>query len=150
MALRMIKLMASTADLFASKADVLVCPANTRGIMGAGLAKEFKRRFPAESADYWKWATGGYIFAGQIQIMSAESRIVFATTKDDWRNKSEIRWIEQICQELVDLADELKWKSAAVPALGCGLGGLDWLLVYGLMVRYLTEAETTFEIYPPK
>lgn len=126
-----------TGDLFRSGAAVLVCPVNTRGPMGGGIAVPFLRRFPEASARYQESARRGELRPGGV-LLEASHRllnthknppawIAFLATKDHWQRPSRIEWIEEGLSNLVQVLNAKgSIASCAIPALGCGHGGLGW------------------------
>jgi O-acetyl-ADP-ribose deacetylase (regulator of RNase III) len=121
--------------------------------MGAGLALEFKRCFPEIMSPYQAACRDGSLVPGKIlptKTRDARVRIVLNfPTKDHWRHPSNLTWIDQGLDRLLALAGELGITSVAVPALGCGYGGLHWADVLALMQRHLTDSEIEFHVYPP-
>jgi O-acetyl-ADP-ribose deacetylase (regulator of RNase III) len=127
-------------NIFDSGCMALVNPVNCQGVMGKGLAKEFKKRFPRNYHIYKDACTDGHLQTGRILIHEENGHVIINfPTKDDWRSPSEYRYIET---GMKYLATQLKYlpfiTSIAFPPLGCGLGGLDWDVVsegieYGLI-----------------
>jgi O-acetyl-ADP-ribose deacetylase (regulator of RNase III) len=121
----------SDGDIFASGCEALVNPVDAEtGAQGAGLAKEFKRRWPAAAASYKGWCRSGLVRPGDVLprrvSLVATCWIVFAATKAHWRSPSQLEWIARCCDKLVEASNEPGFKSIGVPAIGCGLGELRW------------------------
>jgi O-acetyl-ADP-ribose deacetylase (regulator of RNase III) len=151
-------------DIFSSRAQTLVNPVNTKGVMGAGLALEFKRRYPQMFEDYRRRCTAGELRLGepylwkpapeQLELGSAdqpadERWIVNFPTKDHWRDPSRL---QDILAGLDSLAAQIPaWgvRSLACPALGCGLGGLDWAAVGPLVQARLARCGIPAELFAP-
>jgi O-acetyl-ADP-ribose deacetylase (regulator of RNase III) len=131
-------------NIFDSTADVLVCPVNCVGVMGKGLALEFKRRFPEMFRYYKGLCTKGWISPGSAKLITKNTAI-FAT-KDDWRNPSKIEWVEK---GLAAIANCNCWEysSIALPQLGCGCGGLDWVDVWPLYEKHLGDLPCNVEVW---
>jgi O-acetyl-ADP-ribose deacetylase (regulator of RNase III) len=118
-------------DILAADAEALVNPVNCVGVMGAGLALQFKRAFPQNFAAYETACAAGQLQPGTMLVhatgaLSGPRWIVNFPTKRHWR---EVSRLEDVEAGLLALADEVKRRgirSIAVPALGCGLGGLKW------------------------
>lgn len=128
-------------DIFNSGCMALVNPVNCQGIMGKGLAKEFKKRFPRNFHIYKDACAQGHLQTGRILIH--EEKCVFIInfpTKDNWRSPSEYHYIES---GMKFLATQLKFlpfiTSIAIPPLGCGLGGLEWNIVSDMIVNGLED-----------
>lgn len=140
-------------SLFDSQADVWINTVNTRGVMGAGVAKEFSKRFrtllkPYERACYDRKLHPGDILPIPILFPPPHVIVCFAT-KDHWKNPSKIEWIESGLEKLSAWAKRQNIKSVAVPALGCGNGGLQWNLVEPLILEHLGWLGEGLEVYPP-
>jgi O-acetyl-ADP-ribose deacetylase (regulator of RNase III) len=143
-------------DIFLSKAEALVNPVNCVGVSGKGLAKEFKKRFPEADDCYVKLCRMGVIIPGHVQMlregMLPEGKwIAYFPSKDHWRNPSQT---DRISSGLDALARGLvlrKIKSVAIPALGCGNGGLAWSDVKPLIESaFKNNPEINVEVYEPK
>jgi O-acetyl-ADP-ribose deacetylase (regulator of RNase III) len=135
--------------MFNSKADMLVNPVNCVGVMGAGLALQFKKRYPSMYKEYAEKCKSGEIQLGKPYIHTVDDiKIVSFPTKHHWRNKSKL---EDVNNGLAALAGQLKCnppKMLAIPAIGCGLGGLKWKDVHPLILEHLSEI-CELDIYPP-
>jgi O-acetyl-ADP-ribose deacetylase (regulator of RNase III) len=138
-------------DLFESSLQTLTNTINTVGVMGAGIAKEFKARYPAMFEDYKRRCGEGLVRAGEPYLwQSGEGKAILNfPTKEHWRGKSQMIWIEQGLDFLSH--HYLLWRieSLALPALGCSHGGLAWLDVRAVMERYLSALDIPIEIYEP-
>ena len=126
-------------NIFESRADVLVNTVNTVGVMGKGLAKEFKRIYPDMFKSYQDYCENGLLTLGKLQLYKTPNKWVLNfPTKANWRNPSKLEYIEQGLQKFVDHYERLGIKSIAFPMLGCGNGGLSWEKeVKPLMLKYL-------------
>lgn len=138
------------ADIFKSHADILVNPTNCVGVMGKGLALEFKKRFPTNYAQYALACRRG-IQPGEIFPVTSESKIIINfMTKDHWKNPSNLEWIDAGLAKLATWydTDEYRKLCMSVPQLGCGLGGLLWEDVLTLMEKHLGEFENVRILIP--
>jgi O-acetyl-ADP-ribose deacetylase (regulator of RNase III) len=114
-------------DLLAADAEALVNAVNTAGVMGKGLALQFKRAYPRMFEEYRRACQAGEVRLGTMHLFDTGTRlIVNFLTKGHWRAKSRLADVELGLEDLVRVLDEHEVKSVAVPPLGCGLGGLDW------------------------
>jgi O-acetyl-ADP-ribose deacetylase (regulator of RNase III) len=141
------------ATLFESHAHVLVNTVNCCGVMGKGIALEFKKRYPMMYRDYRQRCMLGKVRVGLPYIYKVdESRwILNFPTKDHWKNPSRLEWIERGLTYVVNNVKSWGVRSLAFPALGCTNGGLDWEhQVLPLMMRILGDLDVPVEIYPPK
>ena len=143
------------ADIFRSKAEALVNPVNCLGILGKGLAKQFNQHFPDECRRYMAWCQSGEARIGAVlaapTAIERPRWIIHFPTKDDWRHKSQLNYIARGLVDLVDCVGKFAIDSVAVPALGCGEGGLPWSAVKALIMSHLESAanDTRWEVYPP-
>lgn len=126
-------------SIFDVGATTLVNPVNPQGVMGAGLAKEFKKRYPDYFKLYKIWCKE---LAEELATLEEEDfgkiyttykgtpNIISAFTKRHWKHKSEYHYIDSFlkqfsCDIYCGRASDLI-ETIAIPKLGCGLGGLDW------------------------
>lgn len=138
-------------SIFDSGADWLVNPVNAYGVHGAGLAKEFARRYPEAAAEYTARCRAplSLVSAGSIFVVSVignseppVQKICFFATKQHWKDKSKIEYIEAGLSTLKDyMNSEETSKTIAFPAIGCGLGGLDWNQVKPLLIEFRNQVE---------
>jgi len=118
-----------TTSLFQADADALVNPVNCVGVMGRGLALAFKRNFPVTSQRYIRAARAGEVQIGQICVAErpgAPRYILHVPTKKHWRARSRLEDVEAGITALAATVQTQGLASVAIPALGCGLGGLRW------------------------
>jgi O-acetyl-ADP-ribose deacetylase (regulator of RNase III) len=121
-------------DLLASGAEALVNPVNCVGVAGKGLALAFRQRWPGAFKEYrhacdWGWLRPGRILPVLVPDETSDSQatlILHFPTKRHWRTPSRLKDIEAGLPVLAAYLREYAVRSVAVPALGCGLGGLDW------------------------
>jgi O-acetyl-ADP-ribose deacetylase (regulator of RNase III) len=140
-----------SGNLFQSKAQTWVNAVNCVGVMGKGIALEFKKRFPEMFRDYEARCRAGDVCLGQPYLYRQllGPWILNFPTKGHWREGT----------RLADLVVGLEWlvqhykawgiSSLAVPALGCGNGGLDWCEVGPVLESYLGQMDIPVEIYAP-
>lgn len=134
-------LMYVDTNLFESPAQVLVNTVNTVGVMGKGIALQFKKLYPAMFKEYQHLCETGELTVGKLWIYKTNNKWVLNfPTKTDWRQKSKIEYIEQGLQKFVETYKERGIESIAFPQLGVGNGGLDWNHeVKPLMEKYLRK-----------
>lgn len=139
------------ADILQSKAQTLVNTVNCVGIMGKGIALEFKKRFPEMFEDYAERCKRGEVKPGIPYLYKTlfPPQIINFPTKDDWRSISKLSDIERGLQILVQKYKEWEVTSLAIPPLGCGNGQLEWKAVGPLMYRYLSQLDIPAEMYAP-
>ena len=142
-------------NLFESDAEALVNAVNTVGVMGKGIALQFKNLFPHNYKVYANACKDGTLVPGKLLVVTEVSEalgkktIVNFPTKLHWRNPSEYTYVESGLQELAKAIKEHGIKSIAMPALGAGLGGLDWDKVKTLIEQYLGNALCEVHVYLP-
>lgn len=114
-------------DLFECGADCLVNAVNCEGIMGKGIAYQFKIRFPENNKSYVKACRSGELKIGKIHFFTENGiTVINLPTKDKWRQPSKMEYVEEGMDNLVELLPKLGVKKIAIPSLGCGNGGLLW------------------------
>lgn len=144
-----------SGDLLSSGAEAIVNTVNCVGVMGRGIALQFKKRFPDNFKAYAVACKRGEVIPGKMFVYASEGflnprYIINFPTKRHWRGASTI---EDIDSGLIDLARVLKEKnikSIAVPPLGCGLGGLNWTDVKNSIEKALASlTDVRIDIYQP-
>lgn len=147
-----------TGDLFLDKSEALVNTVNCVGVMGKGVALEFKRRWPENYKAYKKACDSKKLRPGNMLIYeltnlfgkSETKFIVNFPTKDHWRAKSKLEYISEGLDSLISDIKKYRIKSIAFPPLGCGNGGLDWDIVRPMMLERLSELnDVNVSIYAP-
>ena len=140
-----------TGDMFESRAQTLVNTVNCVGVMGKGIALEFKKRFPEMFEDYAKRCRKGEVKLGRPYLYrsSSGSWILNFPTKDHWRSVTRLKDIISGLEFLAQHYKEWDIKSLAVPPLGCGHGQLEWRIVGPTLYRYLERLDIPVELYAP-
>lgn len=138
-------------DLFASEAQTLVNTVNCVGVMGKGIALEFKKRFPSLFDDYAERCARKQVRLGEPYLYSAAGGklVVSFPTKDHWRSPSRLADIENGLDYFVEHYMEWGITSIAFPPLGCGNGGLEWSEVGPLIYGKLHKLPISIEVYAP-
>lgn len=119
-------------NLLEAPAEALVNTVNTAGIMGKGIALQFKQAYPQMFRAYERDCKAGAVKLGKVQVfdlgglVGGPRWIINFPTKGHWRAGSRMADIETGLQDLVATIKRLHIRSIAVPPLGCGNGGLDW------------------------
>lgn len=144
-------------NIFNSKAQALVNPVNTVGIMGAGLAAKFKARFPAHFDAYAEACNKGLVRVGEVFVTrerslwskNANCYVISFPTKQHWRDPSQMEWIVGGIKHLHEFVDKQHIFSLAIPALGCGRGGLHWPDVRAVIKREFANSPVDVTVYEP-
>ena len=139
------------SDLFQSEAQTLVNAVNCAGVMGKGIAREFKRRYPAMFADYAERCRQGLVRLGEPYLYRGQAPpyILNFPTKKHWWSPSKL---EDIAAGLAWLEAQYRdWgiTSLAVPALGCGAGQLAWEVVGPVLSAALERLNIPVELFAP-
>lgn len=171
----------SNASIFDLEVDAIINPVNCKGVSGAGLAKEFARRYPTEQRQYEELcgrnvyspdATGtvrkasafspGDVFAvtgidvtkleaeiideGSLErLLKQRRKVIYFPTKNHWKRPSTYEYIEKGLKSL----RKLELTSVAIPALGCGLGGLNPEVVSRQVFEALQDTDWTVYLLNP-
>lgn len=138
-------------NLFESTAETRVNTVNCVGVMGTGVALEFKKRFPAMFEDYLARCQRGEVRLGRPYLYADTSgvRIMNFPTKNHWRSPSRLADIERGLDYLLAHTGEWNLRTVAFPPLGCGNGGLEWAEVGPLLYSKLRNADFEVEVYAP-
>lgn len=142
-------------NLLESNAQALVNTVNTDGVMGKGIALQFKNQFPNNFKAYAKACKNGTIGIGnsfvyeEETLLNGSKLIINFPTKTSWRKPSEYEYITKGLANLIDIIKEYQIQSIAIPPLGAGNGGLDWNQVKTLLIDYLQDLECNIYIYEP-
>ncbi len=142
-------------DLLTADVDALVNTVNCVGVMGKGIALQFKRRYPSVFKAYEQACKRGEVKIGQMFVVSTEQLsgprfVINFPTKKHWRSPSNLEYIEQGLISLGEAIRQHGITSIAIPPLGAGSGGLDWAVVEPTIVRALGNLDDVdIRIYAP-
>lgn len=137
-------------DIFKSDKQTIVNPVNLVGVMGGGLAKVFKERYPAMFKEYKEHCDSNEFTLGSLHLYDApDKKILNFPTKVDWQDDSKYQYIEIGLRTFVLNYETMGITSICFPALGCGLGSLDWELVKFLMEMHLSDLDIPIEVIEP-
>lgn len=136
------------SNIFDSSCQTLVNAVNCEGFMGKGIALEFKKRYPLMFASYKAICNNKLLSPGKLHLWKSDDKwILNFPTKDKWRNKSEISFIEDGLIKFVSMYQEKGIVSISFPHLGCSNGGLDFEKdVKPLMIKYLDDLDILIEV----
>lgn len=137
-------------NMFESSCQCLVNTINCVGVMGRGVALEFKKRYPENYFDYVKRCEAKEVKPGLPYFYQNKDRLILNfPTKDHWRMPSRLSDVEAGLDWFLAHYKESGVNSIAFPPLGCGNGGLDWKDVGPLMYRKLKDLPIEIEAYAP-
>lgn len=137
-------------SIFTSFSMALVNPVNTLGVMGNGLAKQFKINYPENYKKYVNKCNQGFNI-GEIFITTEKSKLILNfPTKTHWQLPSKIEYIQLGLITLKNIIEKYHVMSIAIPALGTGLGNLPWNTVHDLMLTELQYTPSVIEIFSPQ
>lgn len=138
-------------DILKSESQTLVNTVNCVGVMGKGIALEFKKRFPDMYKDYLERCNCKEVKIGVPYLYKTlfPPQIVNFPTKKHWREASGIADIERGLDYLLEHCKEWNITSLAIPPLGCGNGQLEWEQVGPLIYSRLKQIHIPVEIYAP-
>lgn len=142
-------------NLLEAKAEALVNTVNCVGVMGKGIALQFKQAYPENFKQYKSACDRGEVEPGQMFTVATGNLfnpryIINFPTKRHWKGKSKLKDVEAGLRALVAEVQQLGIRSIAIPPLGCGNGGLDWAMVKPLIVNAVAElSDITVMIFEP-
>ncbi len=143
-------------NLLKADAEALVNTVNTVGVMGKGIALQFKKAFPENFRAYEAACRRDEVRLGKVFVyptgkLTENPRFILNfPTKEHWRSKARLVDIERGLRDLVDQVQRLRISSIAIPPLGCGLGGLRWSEVEPLIGKAFAPLEDVeVAIYGP-
>ena len=145
-------------DMFEEPTEAIVNTVNCVGVMGKGVALEFKRRWPENFKAYKKLCDENKISPGRMFVFENNDflgdgkhrYLINFPTKQHWRAKSKIEYVQDGLKDFVCQVRALGIQSVALPPLGCGNGGLNWSEVRPLIEQSLSELpEVKFVVFAP-
>ena len=142
-------------NLLLADVEALVNTVNCVGVMGKGLALQFKQAYPNNFKAYAKACAIGEVQAGRMHIhdnggLINPRWIINFPTKRHWRDGSRLEDVASGLAALVADVQRLSIRSIAIPPLGCGLGGLDWAVVQPTIERaFETLPDVAVHLYTP-
>ena len=144
----------STGNMFDAHVDAIVNTVNLVGVMGKGVALQFKERFKNNFQVYKQACDDRTLGIGNSLVVEEmwQGRNIWVInfpTKVHWRNPSEYMYIERGLENLIDIIHKYAIKSIAIPPLGAGNGGLDWYRVKDLIVSKLSSLDCDIVVFEP-
>jgi O-acetyl-ADP-ribose deacetylase (regulator of RNase III) len=147
-------------NILSSQAHAIVIPVNCVGVMGAGLARQFKEKYPELFVRYYNECMQGKLKEGEctsiatyIKGKSHQTVFILAATKGHWKNDSTVEGVRNCIENILKEVEKHQVSSVAIPAIGCGLGGLDWKDVEPMITEtfsaYKKESTKIVDVYAP-
>ena len=141
-------------NILESPATALVNTVNLVGIMGKGIALQFKNQFPDNDKLYQKACKTGDIAIGKLFVTKqstifGDKIIINFPTKNDWRKPSEYSYIQAGLDDLIKVIEQYQITSIAIPPLGAGNGGLNWVRVRSMIEQALSNLNVDITVYEP-
>lgn len=133
-----------TGNLLEAPVEALTNAVNTVGIAGKGIASQFKERYPENFEAYQAACKTGEVEVGRMFITEVPQGgtvdigpryVINFPTKKHWRGAAQLSYVEKGLYDLVEQIEQYKIASVAIPALGCGHGGLEWVVVRPMMAE---------------
>lgn len=133
-----------TGNLLEADTEALVNTVNEVGVMGKGIALQFRESFPESSREYMAAAASHEVRVGRVLVTRGNNLvgpkwIIHFPTKRHWRQPSKAEWVRDGLKDLIHVVQERQIRSIAIPPLGCGNGGLDWREVRAMIEQAFVE-----------
>lgn len=139
-------------DILKENTEAIVNTVNCVGVMGKGLALQFKNKYPQNFREYAIACENKEIIPGKMFVYhtgETPKYIINFPTKTHWKINSKMKDIENGLNDLLNIIIKLNIQSIAIPPLGSGLGGLDWNNVKQVIEQKLSNVECKILIYEP-
>ena len=140
----------TVGNILQADCQALINTVNTVGVMGKGIALAFKKSFPANYKEYRIAFEAGELEVGKVLVHKTgqitPQFVINFPTKEHWRQRSKIEYVETGLDDLVSVIKEYEIKSLAIPPLGCGNGGLKWEVVRPLIEEKLGQLSKSIQI----
>jgi len=144
-----------TGNILESDAQALINTVNTLGVMGKGIALQFKKAYHNNFKAYSEACKRKEVVVGKVfvtkdsNLNSGEKFIINFPTKTDWRKPSEYTYIESGLDDLIRVLNDNNIRSVAIPPLGAGNGGLEWEKVKKILGHKLNNLDVKITVYEP-
>ncbi|RZJ94301.1 MAG: hypothetical protein EOO60_03330, partial [Hymenobacter sp.] len=147
-------LLNAEGNLLQASTDALINTVNTEGVMGKGIALQFKEAFDLNYRLYRQACKEQRVRVGEMFVTETHELvgprfIINFPTKRHWKENSRLEYITDGLEDLKRVITEYSITSVAMPPLGCGNGGLDWQQVRPLIVHAMAEVAIPIQLYEP-
>lgn len=141
-------------NIFDFEVDAIVNTINCVGVMGKGIALQFKHKYPANFKEYKYQCDKGDIQLGKVfvfhnDLIKKPKYIINFPTKKHWREKSQYQFIDLGLKSLNEEIKKRNITSIVIPPLGCGNGGLEWSRVKNLIINILSDSDIDIVVTEP-
>lgn len=137
-------------NLLESEAECLVNGVNCEGVMGKGIAFQFKEKFPDNYLHYVEACRTGECQIGKVFFCEDKGKLIANfPSKNRWRQPSQLSYISSGLISLVEGLQKRVIRSVAIPPIGCGNGGLSWPVVKEMIEKAFEESDITVYLYEP-
>ena len=144
----MTKLIHRSGDLFTSDAPALCHGVNVQGVMGAGIAKAFRAKWPEMFVAYREECLSYELQAGEVFIWDAGDVVIYnAASQRSTGPSARYCWLESSIAAALDDADARSLDRIAMPLIGCGIGGLSWERVEPILERLAAAHVCDLEVW---
>lgn len=137
-------------SIFNSNCQTIVNTINCFGVMGKGLALEYKKKFPDMFLRYKELCGKKLIRPGILWLYKGEKWVLNFPTKDHWKHPSKIEYLEMGLSKFLETYKDKGITSIAFPLLGANNGGIDPSISFEVMQKYLSQCDIEVEIYKHK
>jgi O-acetyl-ADP-ribose deacetylase (regulator of RNase III) len=121
---------------------------NCAGAMGAGIAIEFRRRWPRMHDEYVARCADRRFGLGDVFVWTEEGTTIYNLgTQEHWRKKAQLPALAKSLRKMVELATHAGVTRIGLPRIGAGLGGLDWMRVKRVLTEVGAETEVALEVF---
>lgn len=137
-------------DLFTDRHPALGHGVNCRGLMGAGIAITFKRRYPEMFDKYKRFCDAEKLTPGMVYPYLDDKRntwIYNMATQNNPGKNAHLMYVEECAEKVLTHADENSISYVAIPLIGCGIGGLSWQNVQIILEKAEENHEAFFHVY---
>lgn len=141
-------------NLLEDSSEALINTVNTVGLMGKGIALQFKQAFPDVFREYQRACKNDEVQVGKMHVVPTNSLVgtkyvINFPTKKHWKENSKMNYITEGLSDLKNVIEELGIQSIALPPLGCGNGGLNWGVVKPQIEETFRESSVKVHVYEP-
>jgi len=135
-------------DLFFSEAEALGHGVNVKGVMGAGIAVIFKKKFPEMFEEYKKLCKDGVLLPGGCSLHFCNNKKIFnLAIKDHWKDFATYKSLYSSICKMKELAKENKISNIALPLVGGGLGGLKKEKILSIKKEIFEDSDINLSVY---